>query len=248
MDVRLSNATLACWKHLTYPTFDRLSSGNLLQLAALSRLKQLNLLAGYDVAVGPSRIPGLLLPASVETLLLSSPVEAGILSLVPTGLQELQVLYAVRCPVYEPDAFVPSLRRLRQLTQLKLHPRRGIDWPAAGPAFYALTASTNLVHLDIVDADFPEGVWRHVFSPRHKLPHRAVFFSMTHFSFLQDAMPVPTWGILDLSSLVSCCPNLCQAGTLVLQPGFQPMHLHVSQLHKLTALTCLSVSWKSDGN
>lgn len=184
MDVRLSNATLACWKHLTYPTFDRLSSGNLLQLAALSRLKQLNLLAGYDVAVGPSRIPGLLLPASVETLLLSSPVEAGILSLVPTGLQELQVLYAVRCPVYEPDAFVPSLRRLRQLTQLKLHPRRGIDWPAAGPAFYALTASTNLVHLDIVDADFPEGVWRHVFSPRHKLPHRAVFF-------FHDALQLP---------------------------------------------------------
>jgi hypothetical protein len=42
----------------------------------------------------------------------------------------------------------------------------------------------------------------------------------------------------DLSNLVSCCPGLCAAGALWLRHG-----LHVSELHKLTALTRLRVHY-----
>jgi hypothetical protein len=238
----LSSATLARLQHLTYLEVDCLTHDNLLQLGALSRLRKLHLIADHTftsrVAVGPSSIPGLLLPASLETLLLSSPVEAGIFALVPTGLQELQILFVVHSPIEEPGAFLSRMTRLQRLTRLsfKLHPRAGIKWPADAPAFSALTASSNLVHLEILNVRWPEGIWRHVFSPQHKLLH------LTCLIFSQRAAPVPSWGVLEISSLVSCCPSLCQAGMLTLQPG-----LHVSELHKLTALTSLTVSCPCDG-
>lgn len=45
----------------------------------------------------------------------------------------------------------------------------------------------------------------------------------------------------DFSSLVGCCPGMCRVDALFLQPG-----LHVSELHKLTALTRVCLHNMSD--
>lgn len=73
----LSSATLPCLQQLTYLKFAYLSTENLLQLHGLSSLQELHLLAADEPAIGPNSMPGLLLPASLSTLVLLSPVETG---------------------------------------------------------------------------------------------------------------------------------------------------------------------------
>ena len=89
----LSEATLPRLQHLTYLNFKRLSVDNLLQLDGLTNLQELHLSAALKrgTAVGPSTVPGLSFPSFLQKLVLVSLVEAGVLSLVPTGLLELRV-------------------------------------------------------------------------------------------------------------------------------------------------------------
>lgn len=190
--------------------------------------------ADDNIAVGPRTVLGLAFPASLTKLELLSPVEAGVLSLVPRWLKHLPVDCAGEGPVEGHGSFLSCMAKLPHLTQLELSPT-GLDWPVAGPAYSALTASSNLVYFRMVVTSFPTGVWPYIFPCAHKLPH------LTQLRVVEldvgDGLVVSLrWGASDLSSLVNCCPGLCCIDTLSLQPG-----LHVSVLHKLTALTRVHV-------
>lgn len=249
----LSLATLPGLQHLTCLRVGSLSIDNLLQLDALSGLKQLNLWA-ESALIGPKAVPGLAFPPSLETLVLglSSPVEAAILSLVPTGLQALHIgRVPVECPLQGPDAILSCMARLQHLTVLSLECYESAHWPPVGPAYSALTASTGLVHLEMLDMACPEGIWPYVFPAGRKLPH-LTYLEVCDMQKVDlqgvphpegpKALPLYSWGAADLSSLVSCCPGLCEIFNVSLQPG-----LHVSELQKLTALTNMGVSYDING-
>jgi hypothetical protein len=242
----LSETTLPSLQHLTHLELNCWSTKNLLQLRDLTKLQVLLLAAVYinkwgaaeNTAVGPSSVPGLLFPASLTTLSLSLPVEAGILSLAPVGLQRLCIYGTVQGPSQGPDSFLSCMARLQHLTELALHPENEPDWPPAGPAYSALTASSRLVQLTICDTSCPQGVWPYVFPTSRKLPHLT---ALELRPVNNDCADLPSWSAADLRNLVSCCPSLCAAGALSLQHG--PC---VSELHKLTALTRLRLYYCQD--
>jgi hypothetical protein len=130
------------------------------------------------------------------------------------------------------------MARLQHLTALSLQPSNGLPWLPVGAAYAALTASSSLVCLEVCHTRCPEGIWQHVFPAGRVLQH------LTSFSLLdaRDAegapLPGPAWGAADLASLVSCCSNLRSIAGMPLQPG-----RHVSELHKLSALTHLGVQY-----
>ena len=240
----LPEATLPNLQHLTFLRVDRLGMGNLPQLGALTRLQSLRLLLADDTTVGPSNAPDLTFPASLTALFLLTPVEPWVLSLVPTGLQKLQVLCAEGGPVEGHGSLLCGMARLQRLTELVLH-TKGPVWPPVGPAYSALTASSSLEYMSLVDTYFPPGVWSHVFPAGRKLPHLTYLTSRVPEDddriYEIDGVTPPQWGAADIASLVSCCPYLCGLDSLPLQPG-----VPLSELHKLTTLTWLSVECSSD--
>ncbi len=63
-----------------------------------------------------------------------------------------------------------GMARLTCLTRLNVR-ADNVDWPPAGSAYSTLSASSTLVHLELVDVFFPSGAWRHVFVAPHTLPY-----------------------------------------------------------------------------
>jgi hypothetical protein len=175
-------------------------------------------------------------------LVLLSPVEAGLLTLVPTGLQSLKVGRGVEGPAEGPGSFLSGMARLEHLTLLFVEAHGGLACPPAGPAYSALTTSSNLVHLEMLGTAWPNGIWPHVFPSERKL-HRLTEFRFHEYSNV-DGNPAPhlPWGVRDLASLVTCCPGLRKLSPLPLQHG-----LHVSELHKLTGVTWLGVNLDAGG-
>jgi hypothetical protein len=226
----LSGATLPRLKHLTCLRVSALSMDNMLQLSALTGLQSLKLMTG-----GTANVPGLVFPASLKTLFLFSKAEAGVLSLVPTGLQELWIECDVEGPSEGPSSLLSLLARFQHLTELVVQPPGPTNWPPAGPAFSALTASTNLVSLYLNDCHLPRGMWPFVFPPSHPLPHHT---GMGFYANIEPRglAPHSAWDAADVSALVRCCPNLREIPCIGLQLG-----PHVSELHKLTALTRMQV-------
>jgi hypothetical protein len=226
----LSDVTLPRLKHLTHLTMHGINDHNLLQLQHLSSLKWLLFKYASETAVGPHSIPGLGFPASLNSLSLWSPVEAGLLSVVPTGLQVLRLYCGVEGPGDVPGSILSNMARLQHLTELALWPGFDLAWPSASMAYSALTASSNLATLELAAINWSEGVWPYVFS--------AVLPNLTSLSIPArddngDVLRVPLLRGGDLFSLVSC-PRLCDIQGLPLQPG-----RHVSMLCMLTALTHL---------
>jgi hypothetical protein len=111
-----------------------------------------------------------------------------------------------------------------------------LDWPPAGPAYSALTASSKLVRLSTWHAKLPAGVRPYVFPASHTLPH-LTYLSLSFEGAVRNAPP-SAWGAADVSSLVACCPNLQMIVDCSVRPG-----MHVSELHKLTAFTNLHVTY-----
>ena len=228
----LSSAALPRLQHLTHLdlTLNSLSKENLLQLSGLTSLQELGYTADSSddaLAVGPSNIPGFTLPASLKKLWLSAPVEAGILSVVPAGLQALSIDSPMEGPAEGPGSLLSCMARLQHLTGLDLTPMgSSLRWPPAGPAYSALTASSNLVDLVLAESSFPLGVWPYVFAGLHRLPHLTALI-VQHADDVDVFADSTPWTAADLSSLISCCPSLCSVHRLFLQPG-----LHVSELRK----------------
>jgi hypothetical protein len=245
----LSVATLPRLQHLTHLDV-QLSAENHLQLGGLTTLQQLHLHIG-DEAVRYSNLPGFVLPASLRKLVLQWPnvdpeatdiilakLEAGMLSVIPTTLQELQVECLIEGPAEGPDSWLCNMAHLQHLTKLLLLPNGSLEWPPVGPAYSALTASSHLVHLEMYDAGLPDGAWSYMFPAAHKLPHLTSLRMQRGAAWLESGVP-PRWTAAETSSLVSCCPSLCEVTRLRLQLG-----PHVSELHKLTALTRLHVMYE----
>jgi hypothetical protein len=232
----LSKATLPSLEHLTSLYVNYLSVENLYQLSALTGLQKLYL--AVDIPVGPLSCPGLVFPASLTAIYLRSTVEGGLLSLLPAGLQFLHILECgVEGPAEGPGSFLSSISRVQHLMRLQLH-MDGFAWPPAAPAYSALTPSSTLVELELCDPGLPAGIWQHMFPPTRQLPHLTSLIVGSMW-FAQD--PLSAWGAADISSLVSCCPNLREGLHMLVQPG-----LHVSELHKLTALARLDLMYSSD--
>mgnify|MGYP001807862828 CR=1 FL=1 len=222
--VLFERATLPCWQHLTALSQPRLSTANFQRLSGLTSLQELHLATAGDDDVGPNSSA---LPPSLTKLLLCPEVFVDILSVVPIGLLDLQMYCHFDCGFEEgPGLWLSYLGRLQCLTRLDVLTEDVLEWPIVGPVYSALTASSSLVHLHM-DFSCPEGVWQYMFNATCKLPH------LMH---MRLSMSLPLWCAGDLSRLASCCPSLCDAGTLSLQSG-----LSVSELHKLTTLTRLGV-------
>ena len=238
--VVLSQRTLPSLTRLTHLCM-ALAAENLTQLGLLTNLEQLSLYEGDSnhTATGPSSMPDLVFPASLTQLSLCCSVEAGVISLVPDTLESLEMGGAVEGPTDGPGSLMACLSRLQQLTYLYLDLEDGMSWPPPGPAYSALTASSDLVYLQLINP--PAGVWSYVFPEGHKLPQLDLFG--TKALTLDQVFEIDAssaWGAADLRSLVSCCPNLFE----FLE---DPLHLlhgsHVSVLHKLTCLTNLSLMY-----
>jgi hypothetical protein len=229
-------------QHLTYLSVQYLSKENLLQLGTLTGLQKLDLLVKHPTIVGPSAIPGLVFPAALKTLLLlqSTPFEAGLLPLLPSTLRELQLTCAVEGGA---DSLLSCMTRLQHLTLLSLQPsavRRtqdGPSWPQPGPIYSALTTSSQLVYLELPFTK-AGGIWSHVFASAQQLPHLISLHLQDGF-FPSDL--TSRWGAADVASLVRSCPSLRYVGSLSMEDG-----VHVSELHKLTALTSLQVRYCSN--
>lgn len=89
----------------------------------------------------------LVFPASLVVLDVHSSVEAGVLSLLPTGLKGLQLDCGVQGPIDGSGVLLSGMGRLQHLTRLDLTCSEELVWPAVGPAYSALTASSSLVVL-----------------------------------------------------------------------------------------------------
>jgi hypothetical protein len=225
------------WQRLTFLRVHSLSFDDVGELGQLTNLLELHLKVDSDVVVGPRSVPTLSFPESLTKLSLLSGVEAGMLSLVPTGLQDLFVKCVVEGPVQGPGSLLSGMARLQQLTSLCIHPYSQLDWPAPGHTYAALTASTNLVVFRLLNAMLPGCVWPFVFPATCKLLHLTCLH-VDHLAGYGAPAAPSAWGAADVASLISCCPNLCEIYDIPMQHG-----RHVSELHKLTALTSLSVQY-----
>ena len=99
------------------------------------------------------------------------------------------------------------LGTLQQLTYLSLSGTMGGTSPCwLVDAYSALTASTNLHHLNISGIDLQGGAWQYILQAGRQLPHlTALHFSdRVKASPSGDAYPIGPEG----STLVSCCPAL----------------------------------------
>jgi hypothetical protein len=226
----LSAATLQRLTHLTLLDVSCLSCQNLGQLDVLTNLQVLHLTSS-DPEIGPSTVPGLVFPACLTNLMVLGAVAPDILSLVPTGLKALTIDGGGIGPVEGPGSVLFYIAQLPPLLQLDISLE---DGPPASHAYSAVTAS-SLEYLGLSHATLPAGVWPHVFPAACKLPHltRIEFYCGQAMHNVPSAMAEA-----DILHLVRCCPNLCEIDELVLQHGS-----HVSELHKLTALTYLGLQY-----
>jgi hypothetical protein len=91
------------------------------------------------------------------------------------------------------------------------------------------------------DAELPRGIWASLFLAERTLLHLTSLHLYNDLygdvSFLGLA-----WDASDVRGLVGCCPNLRAIASISLQHGS-----HVSELHKLTALTRMHVKYSRAG-
>ena len=245
--IDLSRGTLPCLTRLTSLRVGELAAVEVLaELGALTNLQELTFYANGEgnasrTTIGPSTVPGLEFPTSLTELVLATRIEARLLSLAPEGLLTLCVAGVVEGPAEGPGSFLSCIARLQHLTELNIEPFGRINWPPPGPAYSALTASSNLESLCLGASQPPVGVWSYVFPASHKLPHLTSLCLQEETYDVEWATPPPAWGAAELSNLVSCCPNLCEVyPEWYMQPG-----LHVSELHKLTGFTWLNVNYRA---
>jgi hypothetical protein len=159
-------------------------------------------------------------------------------------LQDLWIECDISSPAEGPGSFLSGMARLQHLTRLHVQPQWDLEleWPLAGPAYSALTVSSNLVSLELHNLRLPdECVWQHVFPAAHKLPQLTCLYIDDGYRAWGALPPPSAWDAADVSSLVGCCPNISSVDTITLQHG-----THVSELQKLKGLTDLCVYYCID--
>lgn len=130
-------------------------------------------------------------------------------------------------------ALLSELQRLQQLTHLSLNDTLTRSTPSPA-AYSALLASSKLHTLELSSCSLPASAWPLIFPAGKQFPHLLVL----------DAFVMAPWGasgfvmtLLDMTRLVSCCPNLQQVS---LSPALHTPEL-LAPLCSLTGLHTLRV-------
>jgi hypothetical protein len=237
-------------------------------LSKLTRLRQLKLHC-FRSAAKPVSLQGL--PSSVTQLHLSdtaATVSDALGSSSGKPLPDLQDLQLEMCAVIEVAAvahfshlkrlscvggsrfttpeLLAVLPRLQQLQVLSLDSFDDDDAVTAAD-YAALTASSNLVSLQLVCCSIPQAALQHMFAPGRRLPH----LRCLNVSLAGGGEPVtPCWWVSDAllmdnllftpgdaQRLVECCPALQELGCVTLCHGASSSLLvPLLQLSKLTSL------------
>jgi hypothetical protein len=117
-----------------------------------------------------------------------------------TSLRHLEVDCTIDGGSAGVTELLSHLPQLQQLTHLSLDCSLKAIAPAA--AYSALTASSNLRHLDVSQCTLPAGVWQYVFPAGRRLPE-LLDLGVAHVRTPSGRAEAP-----DCSRLVSCCPGL----------------------------------------
>jgi len=152
---------------------------------------------------------------------------------VLAGFRQLQQLELTGQNPWDAEgsaALLAAIGQQPQLTRLRLHPCRVWSAPSAA-AFSALTASSHLQHLELLQCDFPVGAWQHMFPPNKCLPE------LRHLCLRGDQYAVGAQQLspADVQARASCCPALVSLGL-----GRQ---FPVSTAAPFGALTALTSLW-----
>jgi hypothetical protein len=129
------------------------------------------------------------------------------------GKTQLRQLKIRGCSIAGGSAGVEQLlfniQQLKQLTYLNLkwslnHNYAGPDAASIAPAeaYSALTASSNLQHLDVSVCTLPAGSWQHIFPADRQLPH------LTSLRINDVCEPAANAAVLKGDRVFSCCPGL----------------------------------------
>jgi hypothetical protein len=148
--------------HLNFGHGDRGHMQCLQQVSSLRNLQGLGIYWDYDC--GPSTTPGL---SSLQTLTsialslcrLDPAVLFGVTQLCALQLENVGIFS--EAPTGADVGMLPScIARMPCLQRLKL---RDVEWPGDIAAYSALTASSNLKHLQLHGQELPSGVWQVMF-------------------------------------------------------------------------------------
>lgn len=114
-----------------------------------------------------------------------------------------------------------ALAELPSLSELSLIDLAGVDWPAPGPVYTALRASSTLAGLTVLNCGLPHGVWECVFRPG--APKLTGLRSLCTYTWDWDAgnevigsTDFSMWEVLAVRRLVGCARGL-EKWSLVLQ-------------------------------
>jgi len=131
-------------------------------------------------------------------------------------------------------ALLAGLATQQQLTRLTVSHHHWWSTPSAA-AYSALTASSSLQKLELVNCEVPIDAWQQMFQPTRPLPHlQSLVAPLTVMPPEAEGRIVRELSRADLRAMVSCCPAL---ETLVLESHFNIST--ATPLQQLTALTCL---------
>jgi len=145
-------------------------------------------------------------------------------------LQELELMCVRPWDAEGSAALLAAMGHQQQLTRLEL--RANTSWcPPSAEAFSALTVSSRLQHLQLVNFGIPACAWQQMFPPGRCLRELCrlgvVFVNQQETQQLSPA---------DLQAMVSCCPALVD-----LHLGPQLAVSTAAPLQQLTGLTHLSM-------
>jgi hypothetical protein len=242
-------------------------------LAAASSLSQLQDLelecVGINGAVLVQDLPASLTSLEMQSCVLSSRSSSSGLHLQQlTALQHVRLEYtdvlggalllmpnvtALKCRPRTYQRMPNTLAALQHLQQLRRLELREVSEIASAADYAALTASSQLQALELLDCGMAATAAEHMFAAGRSLPHLtelcvspARFWPamadladawLEHAADLRDCSLV-VWPAV-VRQMVACCPALHGLGTLVLEEGIVASDL--APLLQLTALTWLDI-------
>lgn len=181
-----------------------------LPLQALTRLVDLKLRLFYPYSITPGTLSG---AAALTGLLL---VNASFCPACLAGKTQLKQVMLSSCSLHstepgtaEVEQLLSQRQSLQQLCSLSLKGCLRDADSAATSSFSALTASSNLEHLDLRGCTLPANVWQQLFPDGRQLAQlQSLDISLAQQPSGPDAGLTAAAAPAG-SRLVSCCPGLC---------------------------------------